>query len=58
MKSRTVSERVTKDFLLDLLAPFHPTLKSDEKIVSIFLKEDGNAFIIKYEIVKGGVKNS
>lgn len=58
MKIRTIKEEVSKDFLLTLLEPFHPTLKPRERITDINFENNLETIIIKYHVVEGGVKNS
>lgn len=48
MKTRKVSEKVATKFLLDLLAPFHPTIKQNEEIVDLSFKEGG---VVTYHII-------
>lgn len=49
MKKRIVKEKVSKDFLLDLLEPFHPTMKLTETIVDIDIDVKGG--VITYTII-------
>jgi hypothetical protein len=60
MQKREITERVSKEFLIGLLSPFHPTLKTNEQIVGLNIKQADNAFDFKYEVnaEEGGVKNS
>ena len=48
--------------MLSLLAPYHPTLKPEEKITDIWFEADPKnsleTFEIGYLIVKGGVNDS
>lgn len=52
MKTREVNETLKKEFLLDLLEPFHPTLKANERIVNLFIETKMGGFKLKYTIVK------
>lgn len=58
MKSRKAKDTVTKAFLLDLLEPFHPTLKKNEQIVNLNIKNEFNTLEITYTIAEGGVNNN
>lgn len=62
MKRRKVKEVISKAFMLSLLAPYHPTLKPEEKITDIWFEADPKnsleTFEIGYLIVKGGVNDS
>jgi hypothetical protein len=52
-------EKVSKAFLIGLLEPFHPTLKTGEKIVDLFIRTNqDNTFEFTYVIMGGGVKDS
>ena len=58
-KRREIKEKVTKEFLINLLAPFHPTLKTGEKIANLSIKTYMNDFDFVYVIIEeGGVENS
>lgn len=58
MKIRKVKETASKGFLLNLLEPFHPTLKPGEKITDIIFENNLDTVKINYIIMKGGVTNS
>lgn len=60
MPKRRIKEKVSKEFLLSLLEPFHPTLKKGEKIVDLTITEDlfKDEFYINYIIKEGGVQDS
>lgn len=58
-KRREIRDKVSREFLINLLAPYHPTLKMDEQIKNLFVFEtDKNYVWIRYILEEGGVKNS
>lgn len=62
MRKRVVEDVIKKDFLLNLLAPYHPMMKPGEKIIKLNLAYPSNKkdeyLTILYYIEEGGVKDS
>lgn len=52
MKRREIKEKVTKEFLLALMAPYLPTLKKDEKITDIALVSDLETIEFIYVVIR------
>jgi hypothetical protein len=60
MQTRKKWDAVSKEFLIGLLTPFHPTLTKGEEITNLEIQEvlgTTDMFNLKYTIVKGGVEN-